>query len=313
MESPTAEAVMRSAPRPGATGRFAPSPTGRMHLGNVYAALMSYLSAKRQGGRWLLRIEDIDTQRSRQTYADWIMDDLQWLGLAWDDTPVFQSRRNSVYDDCLARLWNMGLLYPCCCTRSEIMATQAPHESDGHVVYSGKCRPHSVVLPSSEEPPHGETLRLMVPPLSFDVQRNPPCPAERIQHFVDKIHGAQAIDLATHCGDFVVRRRDGAWSYQLAVAVDDALLGVTEVVRGDDLLLSTAPQRYLASLLALPRPCAYIHLPLLCNEDGQRLSKRDRSLSMEWMREHSTPHDIVAHVCRLAGINPDEALAFTKS
>lgn len=294
--SPTGAAV---APR----GRFAPSPTGRMHLGNVYAALMSYLSAKAKGGSWLLRIEDIDPQRSRRQWAELIMSDLDWLGLGWDEGPVYQSERGEIYRDCLGRLSAMGVLYPCTCTRAGLLASRAPHASDGHVAYSGRCRP---AAPLRDAAGLEATLRLMVPPYPQWLGTSG---APSVIEFCDRLCGPQRVVLAEYCGDFVVRRRDGAWAYQLAVAVDDGLMGVTEVVRGDDLLLSTAPQRYVATLLGLPLPTDYAHLPLLRRDDGVRLSKRDGSLSMEWLRSHSTPRDVLVAVARAAALDPDKLLA----
>lgn len=310
-------------------GRFAPSPTGRMHLGNVYAALMSWLSAKSQGGEWLLRIEDLDPQRSRAEYAHTLMDDLLWLGLEWDEGPgrergagpYWQSERGQLYEQALQRLQGMGLVYPCTCTRADIMATQAPHESDGRVVYRGTCRP-ALALPWERiMAPHGPAtlldggsaaavgdgraargiavgtaaLRLMVPP---EPLATVVCP--------DRHYGVVSVNLATHCGDFVVRRRDQAWAYQLAVVVDDALMGVTEVVRGRDLLLSAPQQMYVARLLGYEPP-AFAHIPLLVNEAGQRLSKRDRSLDMGVLRSRYTPEALLGRLAHLAGLTPDEA------
>ncbi len=283
-------------------GRFAPSPSGRMHLGNVYAALMSYVSAKSVGGTWLLRIEDIDTQRSRRGWADMIMSDLDWLGLGWDEGPVYQSDRFDIYRDCLRRLSAMGLVYPCVCTRAELMASRAPHASDGHVAYSGRCRPSA---PRYDADSLEATLRLMVPPYPEGVGGA----CSPVVEFDDLLCGHCRVELAGYFGDFVLRRRDGAWAYQLAVAVDDAMMGVTEIVRGDDLLMSTAPQRYLTDLLGLGLPSVYAHLPLLVNGGGVRLSKRDGALSMEYMRAGSTPRDVIVAVCRAASVDPDRMLA----
>ncbi len=274
-------------------GRFAPSPSGRMHLGNVYTAVLSWLSVKSRGGRWILRIEDLDPQRSKMEYAWQIEDDLHWLGLEWDEGgiegrgehgPYVQSCRHHLYAESLDRLKATGWCYPCRCTRADIMATQAPHESDGRVVYKGTCKPAILPAPYVETP--NAAVRLAVP--------------WREVEFVDRIKGPQSVNLATHCGDFVLRRADGAWSYQLAVVVDDALMGVTEVVRGDDLLLSAAQQIYLYELLGMRAP-EYAHVPLVTNEDGIRLSKRDKSLSMEYLRAHFTPAQILGQVaCRAA-------------
>ena len=277
-------------------GRFAPSPSGRMHLGNIYTALLSWLSVKSRGGKWILRIEDLDPQRSKTEYGRLIEDDLHWLGLEWDEGglngmglngPYVQSRRHHLYEEALERLKGSGLCYPCSCTRADILATQAPHESDGRVVYKGTCRPSVMPSPYMDRP--GAAVRLMVP--DEDIS------------FVDRIKGQQTVNLARHCGDFIVRRGDGAWSYQLAVVVDDALMGVTEVMRGDDLLLSAAQQIYLYRLLGFAPP-EFAHVPLVCNEQGMRLSKRDRSLSMEFLRQHHTPEEVIGMAAHRAGIIP---------
>lgn len=266
------------------TGRFAPSPTGRMHLGNVFSALLSWLSAKSKGGQWLLRIEDIDPARSRQHYADMLMDDLQWLGLTWDGTPVYQSQRSDIYEHYASLLQQQHLTYPCYCTRADLLATQAPHESDGRVVYAGTCR-H---LPP--QPGRPAAQRLMVP--NEDIT------------FTDGHYGTHTVNLARHVGDFIIRRKDGAWAYQLAVVVDDALTGVSEVVRGSDLLLSSPQQIYMARLLGFPSP-QFIHLPLLCNTQGQRLSKRDSSMDMGVLRQQHTAPDIIGLLAYYAGLQAE--------
>lgn len=266
-------------------GRFAPSPTGRMHLGNVFSALLSWLSAKSQGGTWLLRIEDIDPQRSKQEYAELIMDDLHWLGLDWDEGPYYQSERGDIYELYLKQLTDNGLTYPCYCTRADILATQAPHESDGRVVYKGTCRN---LAPGVKTGP--AAIRMKVP-----------SEGKGILSFTDGHYGMQTIDLTTHCGDFIVRRKDGAWAYQLAVVVDDALMGINEVVRGCDLLLSSPQQIYLAQQLGFAPP-HFTHLPLLCNKQGQRLSKRDQSLDMAALRTSHTPEEIIGMLAHAADL-----------
>lgn len=315
--------------KPTVKGRFAPSPTGRMHLGNVFAALMSWLSAKSQGGLWLLRIEDLAPQRSHAEYAETLMDDLLWLGLEWDEGPrigggngpYWQSQRGDLYEQALRQLQQKGLIYPCTCTRADIMATQAPHESDGRVVYKGTCRPQRTVqwdvLMGEERGAEGAlspegllcnegsdavtalvgpaALRLMVPPQPL---------ADVVCH--DGHYGEVSENLASHCGDFIVRRRDEAWAYQLAVVVDDALMGVNEVVRGRDLLLSAPQQMYVARLLGYSQP-AFAHIPLLVNAQGQRLSKRDKSLDMGELRRRYTADELLGRLAHVAGLTPDEA------
>ncbi len=276
-------------------GRFAPSPTGRVHLGNVFCALLSWLSTKSKGGEWLLRIEDIDPQRSRREYALQLMDDLEWLGLPWDGEPVWQSQRSDIYEHYLRQLHDMGLTYPCYCTRADIMATQAPHESDGRVVYKGTCRTmHNAQCIIHNSAP--AVTRLMVP--------------NEVIPFLDGHYGRHDINLAEHCGDYILRRKDGAWAYQLAVVVDDALMGVTEIVRGRDLLLSSPQQIHLREILfgnhsLLTTHYSFFHHPLLCNEQGQRLCKRDKSLDLGYLREHSaSPRDIIGRLAWLAGLTP---------
>ena len=277
-----------AAPR-GVKGRFAPSPTGRMHLGNVFSALLSWLSAKSQGGTWLLRIEDIDPQRSRREYADQIMDDLLWLGLPWDEGPYYQSRRGDIYARCLDMLAARGMTYPCYCTRADILTTQAPHESDGRVVYKGTCR-H--LPPGARQGP--AATRMKVPPRG-----------EGTVTFCDGHYGRHTVDLGAQCGDFIVRRKDGAWAYQLAVVADDALMGISEVVRGRDLLLSSPQQIYLARQLGFEPP-RFTHLPLLCNTAGQRLSKRDKSMDMGALRARYTPGEIIGRLAHAAGLQADD-------
>lgn len=279
-------------------GRFAPSPTGRMHFGNVYTALLSWLSVKSRGGRWILRIEDLDPQRSRREHALRLEDDLAWLGLSWDEGgteekgpsgPYLQSLRHDIYEEYFHRLTATGYTYPCTCTRADIMATQAPHQSDGRVIYAGTCRP--AVMPSSaRQPVSGKAAtRIFVP--DEDI-----C-------FTDGIFGPQRVNLARECGDFVVRRADGAWAYQLAVVVDDALMGVTEVMRGCDLLLSAAQQIYLYRLLGLHSP-EFVHLPLICNAEGRRLSKRDSSMGMDELRRRYSPAEVTGRIAFAAGLIP---------
>ncbi len=284
-------------------GRFAPSPTGRMHLGNIYTALLSWLSVRRQGGSWILRIEDLDPQRSKYEYARQIEDDLDWLGLDWDEGglddhgpsgPYSQSRRHDIYEAALAKLLDTGYCYPCRCRRADILATQAPHQSDGRIIYGGTCRP--AVLPTPwnglADRSAGAAVRLYVPGdiIAFD----------------DLVYGHQEVALDSHCGDFILRRADGAWAYQLAVVVDDATMGVTEVMRGNDLLLSSAQQIYLYRLLGYEPP-RFAHLPLIVNDTGVRLSKRDSSLSMAELRRRYTAPELIGLIARMAGLTPDAA------
>ena len=283
------------------TGRFAPSPSGRMHLGNLFCALLSWLSVKSRGGRWILRIEDLDTARCRPDYARQVEEDLRWLGLPWDeggstggpDAPYFQSRRTALYESALARLQGMGLVYPCFCTRAQLHAASAPHREDGLTVYPGTCRdlpPEEIAarIAAGRRP----ALRLRVP--------------EKTVSFRDGHLGPVSEYLPTDCGDFLLRRSDGLFAYQLAVVVDDAAMGVTEVVRGADLLSSTPRQLLLYELLGLPAP-RFRHFPLLLSPDGRRLSKRDGDLGLAALQTRCTPEEVVGKLAYLAGQNPTAA------
>ncbi len=266
-------------------------------MGNVMCALLSWLSARSQGGRWLLRIEDLDPQRSKTQWAEMIRDDLRWLGLTWDEE-ARQSDRSDIYERHINIIERMGLTYPCYCTRADLQATQAPHESDGRQVYPGTCRPRGGCCPSvAGRQLYGERrpkTRLIVPDEAIS--------------FTDMHYGMQSVNLSTHCGDFVLRRADGAWAYQLAVVVDDALMGVSEVVRGRDLLLSTPQQLYLYRLLGLTAP-VFCHHPLLLNAQRQRLSKRDHAMDMSVLRQSCTARQLIGRLAHVVGLKDDDGEA----
>ena len=281
-------------------GRFAPSPSGRMHLGNLFCALLSWLSVKSQGGEWILRIEDLDTDRCRPDYARQVEEDLRWLGLAWDeggstggpDAPYFQSQRTALYEAALERLRGMGRVYPCFCTRAQRLAASAPHRSDGAALYSGRCRhlaPEARAALSARRVP---AWRIQVP--------------EETVSFRDKLQGDCAQNLAAECGDFILRRSDGVYAYQLAVVVDDAFQGVTQVVRGSDLLDSAPRQLWLQKELGLPHP-EYGHVPLLLSPDGRRLAKRDRDQELSQLKERFTAPQLVGRLALAAGLIPEYA------
>ena len=277
-------------------GRFAPSPSGRMHLGNIFSALMAWLSVRSQGGRMVLRIEDLDARCHNPLWSDLFIEDLRWLGLDWDEGPFYQRDRTALYEEALDRLVASGLTYPCFCTRAELHAASAPHASDGTPIYAGTCRslsPAEAALRAAARPP---ATRLRVPRVEDDSD---------VVEFVDRVYGAQCEALAAECGDFLIRRSDGIFAYQLAVVVDDAAMGVTEVVRGNDLLSSTPRQMYLQNLLGYPHP-RYAHVPLLVAADGRRLSKRDHDCGMDELRERfGSPEALLGYVAHLAGIAPD--------
>ena len=282
--------------RPTVTGRFAPSPSGRMHLGNVYAALMAWLSVRSQGGRMVLRIEDLDDRCRRGRWDALLIEDLEWLGLDWDEGPVYQSDRLDRYERAFEALRKQGLLYPCFCSRAELHAASAPHASDGTPIYAGTCRGLSAEDAARRRAERPGAWRLRVP--SADDPRGDVA-------FTDRVYGPQHETLARDCGDFLVRRSDGVFAYQLAVCVDDAEMGVNEVVRGRDLLGSSARQMYLQDLLDLPHP-AYAHVPLLVTADGRRLSKRERDCDLGELRARfGTPEALLGMVAHAAGIAPD--------
>ena len=239
---------MEAGPVSGAVGRFAPSPSGRLHLGNLACSLLAWLSAKSQGGKVVLRIEDLDAERCPRKFADLLEEDLKWLGLVWDEGgssggphgPYYQSECAPIYEQAYAKLEQQGLVYPCFCSRAQLHAASAPHTSDGNVIYPGTCRDLTPAQIAEKRKIKAPAYRLRVPD-------------EEIS-FVDGCMGLHSENLLRDCGDFYLRRADGVFAYQLAVVVDDARMGVTEVVRGSDLLSSTARQLYLYRLLGLPAP-----------------------------------------------------------
>lgn len=271
-----------------------------MHLGNVYAALLSWLSARSKGGQWRLRIEDIDRERSRDEYARLLMDDLHWLGLEWDGEVCYQSARSAIYEEQLQRLQQTGQTFACYLSRGEIMASSAPHEQDGRVVYGEALRAkNAAILRSIQSGLATQDSIAKKPAIRLRV------PNETIG-FEDLHYGLQSANLEQQCGDFILRRGDGAWAYQLAVVVDDALMGVTEVVRGRDLLGSVPQQLYLYRLLGFTPP-RFAHIPLLCSQAGQRLCKRDKSLDMGELRKHLSAEEIMGRLAFYAGLTPTMA------
>lgn len=274
-------------------GRFAPTPSGRMHLGNVFAALVAWLSVRSQGGEFVLRMEDLDTLRTSGEYARLLRSDLRWLGLDWDRETPPQSQRSPVYEEYFERLRAMGLLYPCFCTRSQLHSVNAPHLSDGTYVYPGTCRGLSV----QQQAAFGRSpaWRIRVP--------------DRVYELTDLVQGPYSQNLARGCGDFILRRGGGVFVYQLAVTVDDGEAGVTQVVRGVDLLGSAPRQMYLQELFGLPHP-EYAHVPMLLAADGRRLSKRDGDLDLGALRSRMSPEQLLGGLAHAAGlIDRREALS----
>lgn len=270
-------------------GRFAPTPSGRMHLGNVFAALIAWLSVRSRDGEMVLRMEDLDTQRTSAEFAETLRDDLRWLGLTWDRETPAQSQRSAVYDKYFEILREKGLLYPCYCTRSQLHSVNAPHLSDGTYVYPGTCRN----LTEGERAAfhRAPAWRVVVP--------------DRVWTVEDRIQGTYRCNLATECGDMVVRRADGVYVYQLAVTVDDGEAGVTEVIRGMDLLSSAPRQMYLQELFGFPHP-EYAHVPMLLAPDGRRLSKRDRDLDLGILRQRLSREALLGVLAFAAGLIDQE-------
>jgi glutamyl-tRNA synthetase len=281
-------------------GRFAPSPTGPLHLGNARTALLSWLAARAGGGGYVMRVEDLDGPRVRPGLEARLLAELRWLGLDWDEgpdvggpsAPYRQSERLPRYAAALARLREAGLAYPCFCSRAEIAAaSQAPHgPGDEGPRYPGTCRdlaPAEVARRASARPP---AWRFRVAP--------------GVVAFVDGVHGPARHDVLAETGDFVVARADGVPAYQLAVVVDDAAMGIEEVVRGDDLLPSTARQLLLYRALGLTAP-RFAHVPLVTGEDGARLAKRHGALSLGELRERGAdPRAVAGLLAALSGLAP---------
>lgn len=273
-------------------------------MGNIYAALISWLSAKKDGGAWLLRIEDLDKQRCKREWADRLMDDLLWLGLEWDEGPgkkslqdkncapaksYYQSERDEIYQKYFRALEERGLVYDCFCRRADLLAASAPHANDGTPIYAGTCRKLSAADRERLLKERSPAKRIRLP--------------DRESIFVDGHYGPQKCKLARDAGDFIIRRADGNFSYQLAVTVDDALMGVTQVARGRDLLASTHQQLFLYEALGLAAP-QFLHFPLLVDKEGRRLSKRDKDTDMGYLRSRFAPQEIIGKLMFLCGMSP---------
>jgi glutamyl-Q tRNA(Asp) synthetase len=257
-------------------GRFAPSPTGPLHLGSLYTALAGFCEARRRGGVWLVRIDDADRLRCRQVHADDILRTLETHGLWWDEAVLFQSLRDEIYRAALERLAAGGRVFACTCPRRELAASGR--------VYPGRCRTRHSQPPSGE---HALRLRVDAAAIGFD----------------DRLQGRVEQDLGKEVGDFVVRRRDGIPAYHLATVVDDAEQGVTEVLRGVDLLDSTPRQILLQESLGLPRP-DYCHIPVLTGRGGVKLSKQAGARPVD----PATPSENLGTLLALLGFAPEPGL-----
>lgn len=293
-------------------GRYAPSPTGALHLGNLRTALLAWLIARASGGDFILRIEDLDLPRARPGAAQRMLTDLRWLGLDWDEGPdvgglmgpYVQSMRQALYEGAIARLRRQGMIYPCYCTRAELTQIASAPQGDAAPRYPGTCR-HLTHRERTARETSGRrpALRFIAP--------------EAPVQFTDALNGTFTESVAMTTGDFIVRRSDGIVSYQLAVVVDDALMEITQVVRGNDLLTSTARQLALYDALGYSRPAMYAHVPLVVDSHGERMAKRDAASGLELLRAQGySPARIVGTLAiscgiRLAGdqVTPAQLLA----
>lgn len=269
-------------------GRFAPTPSGRLHMGNLFAFLVAYLDARQQGGRIVLRMEDLDPDRTSRKRAEEMLRDLEWFGFTWDMPLMYQSDRKEAYQEAYKALQDQDLLYPCFCTRADLHSARAPHFGD-EIIYAGTCS-H---LTRAEQQAYAEKRS---PSFRIRVNDQPFC-------FDDCFQGHQCFSLKETSGDFVVRRSDGVYAYQLAVVVDDAAMGVTHVIRGVDLLSSAPRQRYLQDCLGLPS-VTYGHAPLIVDGEGRRLAKRNQDASLTYLKEEArwSPQRILGHLAWIAGL-----------
>lgn len=272
-------------------GRLAPSPSGRMHAGNIFAALMSWLIVKSTGGTMVLRIEDLDIERSKPEYADQVQRDFEMLGITWDEGPYYQSTRDEAYRAAFDTLTRRARVYPCFCTRADLRSASAPHRGEKNV-YSGTCKNLSESERALKARSRKPAMRIEVPDEDFLID--------------DLIQGPYRQNLARDCGDYIIRRSDGLFAYQLAVVVDDAEQGVNCVVRGVDLLPSSPQQRFMQEALGF-EPCVYAHVPLLVAEKGRRLSKRDHDAGLqELLSAYKTPEAVLGHIAGITGITSSE-------
>ncbi len=283
-------------------GRYAPSPTGVLHMGNLRTALLAWLFARTQSGQFVLRVEDLDRPRVRIGVTQQMLDDLHWLGLDWDEgpdcggpyAPYTQSERIDIYQHYLQRLRYAGLVYPCYCSRAEVVhAASAPQQgAEDELRYPGTCRDLTEAQHRAYE------ARGRRPSLRFRVEDS------RVVSFTDAIMGPIAQQVQQAVGDFIVCRSDGIFAYQFAVVVDDALMHINQVVRGNDLLTSTARQILLYETLGFPVP-AFAHVPLLVDEQGKRLSKRTQSMGLDPLRDKGmTPEQVVGELAASCGLVP---------
>ncbi|MBO5535489.1 MAG: tRNA glutamyl-Q(34) synthetase GluQRS [Clostridia bacterium] len=271
-------------------GRFAPTPSGYLHPGNLLCAMIAYLSARTQGGRCLLRIEDLDKARCPSNLVRQCISDLDFLGFRWDGPILTQSERTPAYEAIFRRLLDTGRVYPCFCSRAQLHASQAPNRGDTLYVYPGTCRALTSAEIRQKMQEKVPAYRLHVPDTAITVQ--------------DRIQGTFTAGLAQYPGDFILRRADGVFAYHLAVVIDDAESGVTEVVRGCDILSATPAQIYLQQLLGFPTP-VYAHIPLLIGSDGRRLAKRNQAISLSALSKKYSAEEIIGALAAGAGLIPE--------
>ena len=279
-------------------GRFAPTPSGNMHIGNALCYLLAWLSARSQGGGVVLRFEDTDLLRMRPGAVEQTFSDLLWLGLDWDEGPApderggayFQSCRTEIYNKYFDELRARGMVYPCFCSRRDVRLASAPHESDRAAVYPGSCRDLS---PREVE----ERMKKRAPAWRLRLGDETVC-------FRDALRGEFSCEILREYGDFPIRRADGVYCYQFTVALDDALMGVNEVLRSRDLISSAPWQVYVQELFGFDAPL-FVHIPLLLDPDGQRMAKRDFSLSLRELRRHYSPEEVVGSLGFLAGLQDE--------
>ncbi len=276
-------------------GRLAPSPTGRMHAGNIYASLLAWLIARLQGGEVVLRIEDLDRDRSRLEFVEQVQRDYEMLGLCWQRGPYFQHDRDEAYQEAYELLEKRCGVYPCYCSRADLRVASAPHVGE-RGVYAGTCRYLTPQQRAEKSLIKDPSYRLIVPAITLS--------------FEDQIQGHFSQNLASECGDFLIRRADGMFAYQLAVVVDDAAQGVNSVVRGYDLITSSPQQMFILRQMGFEPP-AYAHVPLIVNERGKRLSKRDKDASLECMLEtFGSVEALLGHIAFIGKIiDRDEAVS----
>ncbi len=261
-------------------------------MGNLFAFLIAYLDAKQHRGRIVLRMEDLDPERTSRKRAEEMLRDLEWFGFTWDNPLMYQSDREEAYREAFLALERQSLLYPCFCTRTDLHSANAPHRGED-VVYTGTCS-H---LSRSEQEALAQTRRP-----SFRVRVN-----NLPIGFEDIFQGFQCFNLSEATGDFIVRRSDGVYAYQLAVVVDDAAMGITHVVRGFDLISSAPRQLYLQQCLKVSSP-QYGHIPLIVDREGKRLAKRNKDASLLYLKEeaHWSAHKILGHLAWIAGLIPED-------